>query len=79
MDEHKIHFVWMGGPQSGVALSWSSSLRLFWRTSGAWGVGFKMVDGQMISTHERETLNGHVLTPCTEEEWRKNDSSRTKS
>ncbi len=55
-----------------------TSLRLvynseYYRDGGQWSVGFKEVDGSLVTVSDMPQLNGLQIKECTEEEWRKDN------
>lgn len=43
----------------------------YWRDGGAWGVGYKVLDGKLYSVHNSmDWLDNKPLTPILEAEWR---------
>ena len=49
----------------------------YWRDSGDWGVGFKIIKGKLISvdvTKRHPQLGGNELVKCSELEWQ-NDNN----
>lgn len=44
----------------------------YWRDGGCWGVGVKIVNGRLYSTHSFvSSVDNIEMKPTTEEKWRK--------
>ena len=48
----------------------------YYRDAGQWSVGYKIIDGKLLSWHWRHGhpwLHRVELVECTEQEWRENN------
>ena len=62
-------FVVLGPKTKRVALRLLKNGRTYWRDAGAWGVGWKVKDGKLVSASNMKWLRGLRLVKISKKEW----------
>ena len=63
-------FAFISNPNSNMSLAVrKTGKKTYYRDGGQWSTNVKIVDDKIICT--AHFVRGHLLTGCTEEEWRK--------